>query len=121
MARDGDEDRMKDVRQLEDLLEAMAGLAESEAAPAPSRLKSRIYTALINAQQQSGPLASITETKQAGRKLCVFEDLVQIAPVGVAQKQQFYCHVCHARVLAERMEHPPIWWPHCPYAEFKKA
>jgi hypothetical protein len=27
--------------------------------------------------------------------------------------------VCHARVLAERLEHAPIYWPHCPYVRFQ--
>ncbi len=86
---------------------------------APARLKSRVYTAVVRAQQESGPLAAMGASKQAGGKLCVFEELVQIAPVGQAAKQSFICAVCHARVLAEAMEHPPIWWPGCPYAAFK--
>jgi hypothetical protein len=88
---------------------------------APARLKSRIYTALVRAQQESGPLASVRETKRAGRKLCVFEELVQIAPVGEAARSRFFCNVCHARLLAEAMEKPPIWWPGCPYAAFKNS
>lgn len=88
---------------------------------APSRLRSRIYTAMIREQQASGPLESVKETKAAGHKLCVFEELVQIAPVGETLQRKFPCHICHARKLAEAMEHPPIWWPHCPYAEFKNS
>jgi hypothetical protein len=75
----------------------------------------------VHAQQGSAQLASVTETKQAGRGLCVFEELVQISPVGEPLKSKFYCDVCHARVLAEHLDNPPIWWPHCPYAEFKKS
>ncbi len=87
----------------------------------PARLRSRIYTAMIREQQASGPLESVKVTKAAGRKLCVFEELVQVAPVGETLQRKFPCHVCHARKLAESLEHPPIWWPHCPYAEFKNS
>jgi hypothetical protein len=87
---------------------------------APARLLSLTYSALIAAQQESGPLLDVTATKQAGHPLCVFEELVQITPVGTPVKQMFYCSVCHARVLAEHMEHAPIWWPHCPYSQFQK-
>jgi hypothetical protein len=87
---------------------------------APARLLSRTYTALVNAQLESGPLLDVTATKLAGNPLCVFEELVQITPVGEPVKQVFYCRVCHARVLAENLDKAPIWWPHCPYAEFQK-
>ena len=30
------------------------------------------------------------------------------------------CWVCHARLLAEQFESPPIYWPHCPYVEFRR-
>jgi hypothetical protein len=92
---------------------------EDELWRAGSRLKSRAYTALVRKQAESGPIASVTETKARGRSLCVFEDLVQIAPVGEKAKSAFFCNTCHARWLAERMERPPIWWPHCPYASFR--
>jgi hypothetical protein len=88
---------------------------------APARLKSRIYTALIRAQQEDGPLETVSATKQAGRALCVFEELVHIAPVGESAKSKFCCTVCHARILAEHMANAPIWWPHCPYAAFSRA
>ena len=29
------------------------------------------------------------------------------------------CRVCHARLLAEHFESPPIYWPHCPYVAFQ--
>jgi hypothetical protein len=91
--------------------------AMSEAAP--SVLKSRVYSALIHAQQQSGPLKSLQETQEAGKGLCVFERLVQIAPIGEAAKSPFFCSVCHARILAEHVEDAPIYWRHCPYVAFK--
>lgn len=95
--------------------------APGDGARAPASLKARLYTRLVHTQQASGPLETVKETKRAGHGLCVFEELVQIAPVGSAMKSKFYCDVCHARVLAERMDAPPIWWPNCPYAAFKQA
>lgn len=86
--------------------------------PASPSLKARLYTALIREQQSTGPLEPLPQTRSSGRGLCVFEQLVTIAPVGTAQPV-FYCSVCHARILAEHFDHPPIWWPHCPYAHFK--
>jgi hypothetical protein len=86
---------------------------------APSRLKSRIYSALMERQRQQGPLLSLSEVKEIGRKLCVFEELVQIAPIGEPAKRPNLCRVCHARVLAENIENAPVYWPGCPYAQFQ--
>lgn len=86
----------------------------------PSRVKARIYSALIREQQETGPLQSLSETKAAGRGLCIFEQLVQIAPVGEGAKSPFFCWACHARVLGENLENAPIFWAHCPYAAFQK-
>lgn len=86
---------------------------------APSQLKSRIYSALIARQVQRGPLLSLTVIKESGRKLCVFEELVQIAPVGESAKRRNPCSVCHARILAEHVENAPVFWPGCPYAQFQ--
>ena len=94
--------------------------AEIPVAQAPARLKSRIYSALLLEQVESGPLLSLSECKSGGRALCVFEALVQIAPVGQTLDSINYCRVCHARVLAERMEHAPIYWPGCPYSGFQE-
>jgi hypothetical protein len=91
----------------------------SEEFRAPSRLKSRIYSALVQRQRQDGPLLSLSEVKAGGRKLCVFEVLVQIAPVGEPAKQPNLCRICHARVLAETIENAPVYWPGCPYAQFQ--
>ncbi|HBY64196.1 MAG TPA: hypothetical protein DEH78_30610 [Solibacterales bacterium] len=101
LARESDEERPEETR-------------------VPARLLSRTYTAMVDAQQQSGPLLDVSQTKKDGHSLCVFEELVEIAPAGQAAKQMFHCRVCHARVLAEHLEHAPIWWPHCPYSEFQK-
>ena len=86
---------------------------------APSSLKARLYSALVRKQQESGPLASLDATVASGHEICVFEKLVQIAPLAENVKSPFFCQVCHARVLAERFDRPPIFWPHCPYVEFR--
>lgn len=86
---------------------------------ASSRLKSKIYSALVVRQGQDGPLLSLCAAKESGRGLCVFEELVRIAPVGESVKCLNLCRVCHARVLAERIEHAPVFWPGCPYVHFQ--
>lgn len=91
----------------------------SEDFRAPSRLKSRIYSALVERQRKDGPLLSLSKVKARGRKLCIFEELVQIAPVGEAAKQPNFCHICHARIVAENVENAPVYWPGCPYAQFQ--
>ena len=97
-------------------------LAESvEAEPAPSSLKARLYSMLVHKQQKSGPLASLDASLAAGHGICVFEKLVQISPVGERAKSPFFCEVCHARVLAEHFDHPPIFWDHCPYVKFQES
>ena len=87
---------------------------------APARLKSRLYTTLIAGQTASGPLLSLPATPAAGRPLCVFENLLQVMPGGERVTSMNPCRVCHARVLAEHFESPPIYWPHCPYVEFRR-
>lgn len=88
---------------------------------APSSLKARLYSALIREQQATGPLASLDATVAAGHGICVFEKLVQIAPIGEEMKSPFFCRTCHARVLAERFDNPPIFWANCPYVGFKHS
>lgn len=91
----------------------------STAERAPSSLKARLYSALVREQQATGPLASLDSTVAEERGICVWEKLVQIAPVGEAAKSPFFCHICHARVLGETFDNPPIFWAHCPYVAFK--
>ncbi|MFN7920068.1 MAG: hypothetical protein U0Q16_08230 [Bryobacteraceae bacterium] len=98
--------------------EASDGSAEGEKAPA--KLRSRIFSRMNLEQAKDGPLASVTESKAEGRELCVFEEMMRVAPVGEAVRELNYCRVCHARVLGERMDDAPIWWAGCPYAEFHK-
>ncbi|HKT71178.1 MAG TPA: hypothetical protein VJP83_17145 [Terriglobales bacterium] len=92
---------------------------EKEAAP--TSLKARLYTRLVREQQKSGQLASLEATVAAGHGVCVFEKLVQIAPVGDRLKTPFFCGVCHARTLGEHFDRPPIFWSNCPYVAFKKS
>jgi hypothetical protein len=89
----------------------------SQPATAPSKLKSQIYSALMQRQAASGPLSSLTQTKASGYGLCFFEELVHIAPAGERLKSLNICRVCHARVLAEHLEKAPIYWPNCPYVK----
>jgi hypothetical protein len=98
-------------------------LAEPQPAEerAPSSLKARLYTMLVREQQATGPLASLDTTVSAGHGVCVFEKLVQIAPLGDEAKKPFFCGVCHARILGEHLENPPIFWPNCPYVAFKNS
>ena len=87
---------------------------------APARLKSRLYSALVAEQAASGPLLSLPATQDGGRPLCVFENLLQVMPVGERVTSMNPCRLCHARVLAEHFESPPIYWPHCPYVAFRR-
>ncbi len=86
---------------------------------APSRLKSQLYSALVVAQSAIGPLRTLPATKASGRPLCVFENLLRMVP-DTRVTSMNPCRVCHARFLAERFESPPIYWPHCPYVDFKR-
>jgi hypothetical protein len=104
-------------RQLASLLAESDGREERT----PPSLKSRLYSALIRKQQESGPLASLDTSARAGRGVCVFEKLVQIAPIGQRAQSPFFCQVCHARVLAEHFNNPPIFWANCPYVNFKHS
>jgi hypothetical protein len=111
---------MKDVRPDDTFFDLLAAKEdETSTLPAPSRLKSRLFSALIERQQESGPLASLNESKAAGGTLCVFEQLVSLVPLGTEKRSFNYCGVCHARVLAERMENAPVFWSGCPYAGFQ--
>ncbi len=100
---------------------SLLGEARETSERAPSSLKSRLYSTLVRKQQESGALASLDASVAAGHGLCVFEKLVQIAPLSQQAKSPFFCEVCHARVLAEHFENPPIYWPHCPYVQFKPS
>lgn len=85
---------------------------------APACLKSKIYSSLIRRMEQTGPLLPVEET-EVSHGLCVFEKLVGIVPLPARARTFNACSVCHARVLAERLEHAPIYWKNCPYVDFK--
>jgi hypothetical protein len=87
---------------------------------APARLKSAIYSALVARMAESGSLLDLAESKGAGARLCVFENVLTALPLGADIRSMNPCRVCHARVLAERMVRAPIFWPGCPYSEFHK-
>jgi hypothetical protein len=103
-------------------MELMAGRVDlSRPERAPARLKAKVYSALVRQQAKSGPLMSRTQWGAGGRALCVFEELVRIAPVGESAKSRNMCSVCHARLLAEHFENAPIYWNGCPYVELKRS
>ncbi len=101
------------------LFEALDPLEES-GAEVPSRLKARTYSALTRRQAATGPLLSLTETRESGRGLCVFEQAACLVPIGEKAKSLNFCRVCHARWLAEKVENAPIYWGRCPYVAFQK-
>jgi len=106
----------------DEFMEKIAKAVElSESDQVPARLRARLYSALVQQQAQTGPLMSLSETSARGHQLCVFEQLVRIVPVGERAKSLNICRVCHARVLAEHLDKPPIYWAGCPYVEFKKS
>jgi len=106
----------------ENFMERIAERVElTESEVAPSRLKAKVYSALMLRQAETGPLMNLSETDACGHKLCVFEELVRIAPVGERAKSLNICRVCHARVFAEHMENAPIYWGGCPYVALKNS
>ena len=105
-------------------LEQLAGEVPIDTAtlsPAPARLKAKIYSALVEQLSETGPLLSLAATKAAGSGLCVFEQAVAVLPLSERIGSMNPCRVCHARLLAERVDRAPIFWPHCPYAEFHRS
>jgi hypothetical protein len=87
--------------------------------PAPARLKSAIYSSLVRRQAATGPLLALSATKAAGQALCVFEEMVRHVAPGERVESMNPCRICHARVLGELVESPPIFWKHCPYVGFR--
>jgi hypothetical protein len=85
---------------------------------APASLKSKVYSALVTRMADVGSLLDLRDTKEAGGHLCVFEKALTVLPMGPDIRSMNPCRICHARVLGERMEHAPIFWPGCPYSEF---
>ena len=98
--------------------ERLAATSEGTEERAPARLKSKIYSALVMRMAHSAPLLDLKETKNRGGHLCIFEHTVASLPVAAQIRSMNPCRTCHARVLGERMDHAPIFWPGCPYSEF---
>jgi hypothetical protein len=106
----------------EQLLERLAALdANAQPARTPARLRSKIYSALVHRLSATGPLLSLSACEHAGGQLCIFERALAALPVGEQIDSKNPCRVCHARVLGERLDHAPIFWPGCPYADFHKG
>jgi hypothetical protein len=103
----------------EQLLERL-GREPDELERAPARLKSKIYSALIARLSSRGRLLSLAGVKGGGRQLCVFEHAIAALPLGERVGSMNPCRICHARVLGERLDAAPIFWPGCPYADFHK-
>lgn len=106
---------MSDDLWFERLAEATGDLTHERA---PARLKSKIYSALLSRMTDAGSLLDLADTKSAGGRLCVFENAIAVLPLGTEIHSMNPCRVCHARILGERMEKAPIFWPGCPYSEF---
>jgi hypothetical protein len=106
---------MTDDLWFERLAKATAGELQERA---PARLKSKVYSALVSRMAEHAPLLDLARTKAAGGRLCVFENTIAVLPLGTEVQSMNPCRICHARLLAERMEHAPIFWPGCPYCDF---
>jgi hypothetical protein len=107
-----------DTEHLLERLAADEGDVVSERAPA--RLKSRLYSTLLARLAESGPLRPLDESRSSGARLCVFEAALTRLP-GDQIRSMNPCRVCHARILGERVEHAPIFWPGCPYSDFARG
>lgn len=107
----------------EHLLERLAATdVDTTLERAPARLKAKIYSALVTRLAETRPLLPLAASKADGGRLCVFEELLRALPVGEQQSERLGtmnpCRLCHARVLGERLEWAPIFWPGCPYSKF---
>jgi hypothetical protein len=106
---------MTDDLWFERLAEASGPVVRERAA---ANVTSKIYSALVSRMAEAGPLLDLRSTREAGGHLCVFEHALAVLPLGTDLQSRNPCRICHARVLGERMEHAPIFWPGCPYSEF---
>ena len=98
--------------------ENLAASAAEEPERAPARLKSKVYSAVVARLAESGGLLDVKATRESGGELCLFESALAVLPAGSGARSMNPCRICHARVLGERMDHAPIFWPGCPYSEF---
>jgi hypothetical protein len=105
----------------EQLLTIAAGEDGATREPAPARLKSRVYSALVARMAEEGPLRTLAASKAEGGHLCVFEEVVAVVPFGPGVAASNPCRICHARLLGERLERAPIFWPGCPYSDYHQG
>jgi hypothetical protein len=110
---------MSDEQLFEQLAQAAEAEREQGGEAAPSTLKSRLFSMLNQLQAAEGGLEGVDDCRARGGDLCVFEQLVAVAPVGHDLKTKNPCRVCHARVLGENVEGAPIYWEGCPYVQFQ--
>ena len=90
-------------------------------ATAPSTLKSKIYSRLLQESSQSSKLLPLHQCKTAGYDLCFWEDFVVALPLGEKLGKLNHCRVCHGRLLGETIEGAPLPWANCPYAKFQRT
>ena len=72
--------------------------ADAPEVRAPARLKSKVYSAVVQRIAESGPLRDLRTTKDAGGHLCVFENALSMLPLGTDIRSMNPCRICHARV-----------------------
>ena len=101
------------------LLTELASAPVENPPQASTRLKSKLYTALLQEAEQTAPLRSIDKSKQAGYGLCWWEKAMHEIPSETVGRFN-HCRVCHARFVGELVEDAPLPWDHCPYAAFQK-
>ena len=106
--------------EIADLLQSARDVVP-EAEKVSTRLKSRIYSAIMLVAATEGPLLGLDESEAAGRGLCIFEKLVEISGLTGETMEKNYCRTCHGRLMGEYIENPPLYWPCCPYADFKQS
>jgi hypothetical protein len=104
----------------EQFLRELAAAPAQETPKASTRLKSKLYTALLQEAESTAPLRSIAASRQAGYGLCWWEKTMHAIPSEQVGKFN-HCRVCHARFVGELVEDAPLPWEHCPYAKFQKG
>jgi hypothetical protein len=109
-----DEDRTDDA-----LFERLAAAGEPDLR-APSKLKARIFSALMREATRERRLLPLAASEAAGGRLCVFERFVHGLPLPSAMDRLNCCRFCHPRWMAETMDHAPVFWKGCPYAAFQR-
>jgi hypothetical protein len=99
--------------------ETLAGIEPTQLR-APSRLKARVYSALMREATRERRLLPLAASEAAGHCLCVFERFVHGLPLPAAMDRLNYCRFCHPRWMAELIEGAPVFWTGCPYSDFQR-